>query len=182
MNTAIVIHLIGTLALISILFTTILYTSIRMNQLRYENERRILQSIANSLTYQILTVFMVETNNSISPNYPVVAIYDRGFNIVIASGGKINELYRVVSGLNNSYIYVLVIDQDNQVYAYRELLPNSSNRPIYIREFLDGRSCSSNNTILFSSNTIVYIWKYEYDYNIVLSCELKGLKQSEGNY
>lgn len=176
MNVSTIVHIIGSLALITVLFTVILYTSIRTNSLIYENEKKTLQNIVNSLSYQILTMYIVETNNSVFPNYPLEALYGRKYNVIIANGGKINELYKHITGLNTSYIYVLAIDPGNNNYAYAVLLMNSSDKPVYIKEFTSGRSCSSNGYILFSSETIVYIWKYEYINYISMSCELKGLK------
>lgn len=176
MNVTTIVHIIGTLALLAILFTIILYTSIRTNSLIYENEKKTLQGIVNSISYQVLTMFMIETNTSISPSYPLEAVYNRKYNVLIANGGRISEIYRHVTGLNTTYIYILAIDPVNNVYAYTVLLMNSSEKPIYIQEFVNSRSCSGNGNITFSSETIVYIWKHVYINYIVMSCELKGLK------
>lgn len=178
MNVSTIVHIIGTLALVVILFTTMLYTSIRTSILINENQRRTLQSIVNSISYQILTAFVIETNTSVFLNYPVESLYGRQYNILIASGSKLSELYRYITGLNTTSIYVLAIDPGSNSYAYTELLRNSSDKPIYIQEHVKGRSCSGDGYMLFSSNTIVYIWKYDYINYIVFSCELKELKSS----
>lgn len=176
MNVTSVVHVVGTIALIIILFTTILYTSVRTNSLIYENERKTLQRISNSIAYQALNALVVETNTSVLLNYPVEAVYGRAYNVIISSGSRIMSMFGHVKGLNPTYVYVLAIDPQSLSYAYTILYRNVSERPLRIVEHVGGRSCSSRGLILFSSETITYILKYEYRDYVEMRCELRGLK------
>jgi len=176
MASPILIHVIGTMALIAVLFATILYTSIRTNTLIYENEKKTLERIARSIAYQILLAIMVKSDNSVLLNYPVEALYGRAYDVIIASGGRIRERYSFISGLSDKYIYVVAVDPVSRAYAYTVLVENTSSTPILIVESREGRSCSWSGVMLFSSGAIVYVKKTEASNQILLSCELKGVK------
>jgi hypothetical protein len=171
-----IIHVIGTLTLLLLVVFVLMHTAITNQNLIVKNERMNLQRISYSIAYQLLYLFAIRTNTSIEPNYPVTVLYGKEYNIIIASGEKIKSIYSFVSDLNDTYIYVFLIDPSNNVYAYTLLYKNNSEEPLYIVKDQSIHSCSNNNMILFSSNSIVLIKKILLDNVIILSCELRGVK------
>jgi len=178
MASPVLIHVIGTVALLAALFSTILYTAIRTNTLIYENERKTLERIANSIAYQVLLAIMVKSNTSILLNYPVEGMYGRPYDVVIASGNIVSEKYSFIKGLSSEYVYVVVVDSATNAYAYAVLAENTTATPIHIVESGSERSCSWPGYMLFSSGAVVYVVKAEVNGRILLSCELKGVKTS----
>lgn len=167
MVSTIIIHIIGFTALIAVLAIVISYIGYTTYSLIIDNEKKNFKKITDSLALQLRYVLGVETNISIVLRYPIEAIYNREYNLIIGSGEAIMDKYSFITGLDPNTIYVVAVDLASKVYSYTTIVENSSTKPIILSE----------NPKIFGSTTITVVEKIDMGNYIYLDLEIKGVKK-----
>ncbi len=166
MVSTVIVHVIGFSALLAVLATVMGYVSFTTYNLIKENEEENLAKIADSVSLQLRYLLKVNTNFSITLRYPLEAIYNRQYNILIGSGKAIMDEYGFISGLDNDTLYVVVVDLSNNRYASSAVAKNSTYLPLILSE----------NPKIFGSTTITVVEKKIYSDHIELNIVIRGVR------
>ncbi len=116
------VHVIGTVALITILVTIIHFTSSVTTITMYYNDKNMLETIAESIYLQLKYALKTKTNLSIILDYPIEISSGKEYNLVFGYASAINNTYHIFSNTTNPFsIYVLAITLDGSVYGYHKI-------------------------------------------------------------
>ena len=115
----IITHVIGITALLAIMMIIIMYVGFMTQTMMYENVKKNLEMVSQSLAMQIYYGISSDTNMSLQLDYPLIVGKNTFYNIYIANTSYILGVAPFLSDkLQPSQLYVLVMTPDKQVYAY----------------------------------------------------------------
>ncbi len=142
----IITHVIGITALIAITVIIIMYVGFMTQTMMYENVRRNLGYVSQSISMQLLYAITSDTNMTIQLNYPMVVGKNTFYNIYI---GNTTYVLQVAPFLNDklspSTLYVLTMTPDKTVYAYTPICNITYNGKLILVE---------NNLLVIGSGTV----------------------------
>ncbi len=118
-----IVHVIGTATFVVILLFIIAHTRIMMDITTYNIEKNALENIANSISYQILYMISQNTNITYSVYHPVMLNSKTGYNIIIATATGLESQYTQISGLNTSYLYLMVATPSGIPHVIKQVCP-----------------------------------------------------------
>jgi len=120
----VIVHIIGTTAMILVFTAISLYAFSVLAQNTRTLEKELFQRIADSLAAQIYTIVNMNSNVSYMLDYPPAGIGGKEYLIIIGRGADLANQYPILRGTgigsSNSY-YVVVMDLYQQVYSYSEI-------------------------------------------------------------
>ncbi len=119
MVSSIVTHVIGTAALMVVLAMVISFTSSTTSYVIYNNERRVLVSIAESIALQLKYAINSRSDTNVTLDYPLWVVGQQPYMILVGSGLALKNKYDFLwsQNLSSDAIYVIVVSIDYRVYG-----------------------------------------------------------------
>ncbi len=127
MATPVIVHVIGSAALMAILIIVLIMASSITATMMYNNKKYNLEATAESVGLQIKYALQTLTNLSIVLDYPLEIAYETEYNIIIGNGSTLNSRYSVLPQLDPNNIYVVAITPDETVYGYYRIANTTYN-------------------------------------------------------
>ncbi len=167
MPSPVVVHVIGSTALMVVLYTVMLFTAFVSGYVVNTSERNVLVAAAESISLQLKYAINSRTNTNVSLDYPLWSSSNRPYNIIIGNGSSIKARYSFLNHLEDGTIYVVTLSIDMRVYGVSEVCNGSFNGYHVV---------VSGGLALFGSTRLVTLNQYVIGNKIILDFVVVGEK------